>query len=341
MSSSNEKSFPKTCPKCASDWGTGDTTFCGVCGFSERLGREGSFEELTSPTSPSQAGMVLFVVGIIVIPMAIAVARCCTWEADNHYTWLIWLAGIGGGMALIGHVLAWCVCVGQSGMELTDIVFSPLRIWGMIIRSLPKGVTAMCLFGFGVMTAASAGIFFGPDYETLVRQRPYETREQLLGIIDTVQNIVPNLGIFTAGSDAAELAMDTESANGTLDMNGTTPVSISSDEVAASAVTDCLVIGYVENADGELNSLVLAVPQKNNLRYAGTVAIGSVDPDAYADLIKHSLSLEVRKPLVDSPITATWLKPDAVCRVEHHGWSPTGELRSARILEVTRHLASE
>lgn len=311
------------------------------------------------PAGTSPWGIVVFFSGIVLIPLAMVIARCLTWEGSNHTSWLIWLVSVGGGMALLGHLLAWCVCVGQSGMDLTDIVFAPLRIWSMIFRSLPRGVTALCLFGFGLMTAASGGLCFGIDYETIVRTRPVNTRDQLLELVESIQGIVPNLAALTGGTalpgaedvDASLLFDDASgtAANAGNALGETSPVSLTdgdapalSDETSAIAEpqsVSCLVIGYIEDDAGELASLVIAVPGQQSLRYAGTVAVGAIEPEAFSELVTRSLPLRLPQAIVDCPITANWLQPDAVCHVEFEGWTEDRQLMSPRILSVLQHLS--
>jgi hypothetical protein len=83
-------------------------------------------------------------------------------------------------------------------------------------------------------------------------------------------------------------------------------------------VTKCIIVGYTTK-DGELDGLVVATVQGDELSYAGIVP-ASTDPDVRKDLLTRFGALKVAKPVFpDLEVKAIWLKPRLFCQVESTG----------------------
>ena len=83
-------------------------------------------------------------------------------------------------------------------------------------------------------------------------------------------------------------------------------------------VTKCVIVGYTTK-DGELDALVVATVQDDELSYAGIVP-ASKDPEVRKDLLSRFGSLKVDTPVFpDLEVKAIWLQPRLFCKVESAG----------------------
>jgi hypothetical protein len=83
-------------------------------------------------------------------------------------------------------------------------------------------------------------------------------------------------------------------------------------------VTKCVIVGYTTK-DGELDGLVVATVQDDELSYAGIVP-ASKDPAVREDLLSRFGSLKADTPVFpDLEVKALWLKPRLFCKVESAG----------------------
>jgi hypothetical protein len=83
-------------------------------------------------------------------------------------------------------------------------------------------------------------------------------------------------------------------------------------------VTKCIIVGYTTK-DGELDGLVVATVQDDELSYAGIVP-ASKDPAMREDLLSRFGSLKVDTPVFpDLEVKAIWLQPRLFCEVESAG----------------------
>jgi hypothetical protein len=83
-------------------------------------------------------------------------------------------------------------------------------------------------------------------------------------------------------------------------------------------VTKCIIVGYTTK-DEELDGLVVATVQDDELSYAGIVP-ASKDPAVREDLLSRFGSLKVDTPVFpDLEVKAIWLQPKLYCKVESSG----------------------
>lgn len=107
---------------------------------------------------------------------------------------------------------------------------------------------------------------------------------------------------------------------------------------------DCVVIGWMPTAgtSDQLGSLVLAVTDAGELRFAGRVGAG-IDDRTRARLRAEFAPLEVDDAPVTAPRTpgARWVRPDRVCEVEYVSWSPDRILRTPVFIRLREDKAPE
>jgi bifunctional non-homologous end joining protein LigD len=89
----------------------------------------------------------------------------------------------------------------------------------------------------------------------------------------------------------------------------------------------CLIIGFISKGSGDLQSLLVAVEDGGQLRYAGRV--GSGLRDAERDRLNGLLRARPRDtPLTDCPEKASWVEPGLYCTVSFLERTRSGILRT-------------
>jgi len=90
----------------------------------------------------------------------------------------------------------------------------------------------------------------------------------------------------------------------------------------------CVVIGYMVDADKNLTGLVVATLEGERLQYAGTVQRGFT-PEASKEVLGRLASLEAPNPLIKGlSMSAVWVKPKLFCEVHQSGADKDGHLIS-------------
>ncbi len=107
---------------------------------------------------------------------------------------------------------------------------------------------------------------------------------------------------------------------------------------------DCVIVGWMPTAGAtrSLASLVLAVTDAGELRYAGRVGVG-IDDRTRARLLVDLAPLEVDKaPLTVPPtLAARWVRPERVCEVQYLEWSRERSLRTPVFMRQREDKAPE
>lgn len=106
-------------------------------------------------------------------------------------------------------------------------------------------------------------------------------------------------------------------------------------EVVRNEKLQCLVFGYTTNAQGEVRSLLLAAPQRGELRFVGKVSVDDVEPAALNEMRSRFSDITQPYATVRSPYGGRWLKSELFCVVEFTGWAINGRLTNPYISQYT------
>ncbi len=215
---------------------------------------------------------------------------------------------LGGlGLFLITGVLA-SGRLGTAGqtLSLTDLLL-PDRLWVLAIKRLPETRWHICMGAWSLTTILAGIICVGG----LTYWLPTKTKKKSGAIAKHIKKLAN-----TKDDPSDEDLMDDEPAK-----EEKKPIPEKPEEPPApkKVVTECLIIGYTTK-DGELNGLLVATVQGNELHYAGIVP-ASKDPEVRKDLLTRFRSLKAEKPVFpDLAVQATWLRPRLRCEVESDGF---------------------
>jgi len=104
-------------------------------------------------------------------------------------------------------------------------------------------------------------------------------------------------------------------------------------KVKISAQQEFVICGFTEGERDTFGSLVLGLYDKGELVYVGNVGTG-FDTQMLRSLFdKLSLLATSRSPFpkpikMPKPLPVTWVRPELVCTVKFHSWTPDGRLRA-------------
>jgi hypothetical protein len=182
----------------------------------------------------------------------------------------------------------------------------PDRVWALVIKSLPDTRWYVCTGAWSAMVVVCA-IFCVGGFTYWLPSKFASPKPGKVHYTPLPEDKV------------AQDQGKTEDENPSAEMSDK-PGTDETEETARSkkTVTKCVIVGYTTK-DGELDGLVVATVEDDELSYAGIVP-ASTDPEARKDLLSQFGSLKVDKPVFpDLEVKAVWLKPRVFCEVESAG----------------------
>jgi hypothetical protein len=188
----------------------------------------------------------------------------------------------------------------HESLGLTDMLL-PDRVWVLAIKRLPATRWHVCTGAWSAM-AVLCGIFCvgGLTYWLPSKKSPPKPA---------------NVPFATRTKDEGK--MDDESPP---TEKPDKPKTEETEEtpLPKKTMTKCVIVGYTTK-DGELDGLVVATVEDDELSYAGIVP-ASKDPAVRKDLLSRFGSLKVDTPVfADLEVKAIWLQPRLFCEVESAG----------------------
>jgi len=225
---------------------------------------------------------------------------------ENSRVRAIWstIEVVGGLLAFLIAGVAASTRLGpmHESLGLMDMLL-PDRVWALAIKKLPATRWHVCTGAWSAM-AVLCGILCvgGLTYWLPSKKSPPKP----------------------ANVPFAKLTKDKSSEDeGDLNPPAEKPDKATTEETEAAprpkkTVTKCVIVGYTTK-DGELDGLVVATVQDDELSYAGIVP-ASKDPEVRKDLLSRFGSLKVDTPVFpDLEVKAIWLRPRLFCQVESAG----------------------
>ena|GEM_PF-1904112 len=192
----------------------------------------------------------------------------------------------------------------HGSLSLTDWLL-PDRLWVLVIRSLPATRWHVCTGAWSAM-AVLCGFFCvgGLTYWLPSKMSPPK----------------PAKVHFARPSDnSSEDQWKTDDQDPSAEkLDKPTTEATEAPPRPKQTVTKCVIVGYTTK-DGELDALVVATVQDDELSYAGIVP-ASKDPEVRKDLLSRFGSLKVDTPVFpDLEVKAIWVQPRLFCKVESAG----------------------
>ncbi len=335
------------CDKCGAPFSSNGSLACPQCGWYESIGAyveiDRSWEVAIDPKLATEAdagpapsaklpqwAWILASCMFAVVVESLA-ARLLTLDGGGLRT--LWsLTQLFVGFVAFGVCHTYCflqVMRNEADTNMLDFLLRPIKSWSVILRGMPDRGW-VCYVGLSGLTAVAMSLLVigAIPYEHLLDWNVKErAKTNLMGaIMDQAQG--------TAEDDDKNLeeAVSDFAGNAELDEEG------KKKKPAAKKIRqkeDCIIIGYMANQTGKIQTLLLAAEHYSKLRYAGNVRVTGLPEEDLQDLTTKLLASQTRKPFVRVSISgATWVKPKHICRVSYQRRSKQGGLYGAKLEDL-------
>jgi hypothetical protein len=222
------------------------------------------------------------------------------------------------------HIFNFVVLAAEDAdFGVLDLLLKPLKLWIRAAHYLPKRLwvanSAACGLAAVVMSLVVIG---GIPYERLwdwvIKAPPKQT---LMGaVMDRMKEI-----------DSREGADDLEEAvgdfAGSQDLASRQPPQPQPEKPREKA--DCVILGFVLDREGRLESLLLGTAHSGELIYTGRVT-PELSDDERAALLQSLMALRSRQPFIPIEAEAIWVEPKITCRVSFGQRQKGGRLRDVK-----------
>jgi hypothetical protein len=246
-------------------------------------------------------------------------ARLLLPDGPVRTTWSV--TQIFVGLAVVGtcHCLAYlCAIAEDASMSPLDIILRPLKLWGGVVRELPKKLRLLSGATCSITAVIGSMLIIGSlPYAVLLdwgfKQPP---KQQLLGAIAARAQQV-GVGDEEGLEEAMNEFVDKAGVNGEEKDDG------------PKLKLDCVIIGYtITGTNPEtITSLVIAREHLGKLMFIGTVR-GGFDEELQGYL-EEFREIPRPQPFVAIPVAidAQWVQPYYTCRIKYR----KGDEQSGRL----------
>ena len=333
------------CDKCGAPLSAKESLVCRQCGWYASIGSyveidkgwevatdpELATEEDAKPAPKAKLPTWAWVLTACVVTVIIEsfVARFVTAEGSALRTfWSVTQLFVGFIIFAICHTYCFVLLMkNEADIKLLDFILRPINTWSVIFRDLPKRGW-VCYSGMSglVAVAMSMLVIGGIPYEVLLDWNVKEKAKfSLMGaIMDQAKEV------------AAEDEKSLEEAIG--DFAGKAELDDKKKGKASQKPRekqDCIIIGYMANQAGEIQTLLLAAERYAKLTYAGNVRATGLPEADLQKLAKQLAANKSHRPFVKVSIDgATWVKPKFLCRVSYRRRGKQGGLYGAKLEDL-------
>ena len=312
------------CEKCGASFSANGAFVCQQCGWYASIGSfveiDRSWEVATNPelateaAANAEAGPAAIselpqwawilsgcIVGVIVESVA---ARLLTPEGGQIRTiWSLSQLFLGAFAFAICHTLCFLrVMKDEADTKMLDCIMRPINAWSHVFRGMPKR-SWMCYVGLSGLTAVVMSVL-------VIGAIPYG---RLL-----------DWGIEAPANNSLEDAIG--------DFAGAAGGKKKKDADKKRQKEDCVIIGYMTNQAGEVQTLLLAATHNSKLSYAGSVRLSNLSKEERSKLVATLKASKTRRASVRASIDgATWVKPKHLCRISYKRRGEQGGLYGTRL----------
>lgn len=265
---------------------------------------------MPSWSRPLALGMLL-IIGICYVGNMLLPAECLGRAA--------WATGqlIASLTGLIAAQLWVIMLVGATNETLSARdVFLPGRLWRAAIRGLPDTRKPVWLGAWSATAfVCSIALIGGFGYWLVLLQQ---------------QNDEKKLREVAAKAEERDQKSEKPAVNATPSPEPSQPTKAKS-APAVAVTAQCVVIGFQTDSSGNVNALVLARPNGDNLQLVGVVSTG-ITKEMSKSLTTRLTRMKRSDPLVPGLKLkgTTWVKPGVFCDVEHKG-TEKGEIQEPKL----------
>lgn len=334
-----------SCEKCGALISAHEALVCRQCGWYASIGSyveiDKSWEVATDPElateedeKPAPDGKLptwaWILVGCVFAVIAESVIiRLATAQSPAFRTsWSLWQLLLGFVSFGVCHTYCFAkVMNNEADVKFLDYILRPIKTWSIAFRDMPERGW-VCYVGLSGLTAVAMSLLVigGIPYEKLLDWNIKEKAKfNLMGaIMEQAQN--------AAEDDEKSL----EEAVG--DLAGKAELDEDKKKQAAKNKRereDCIIIGYMANQAGEIQTLFLAAEHYAKLSYAGSVRATGLAEAEMRELTRNLAASKSHRPFVKVSIDgATWVKPKYLCRVSYRRRGKQGGLFGAKLEDL-------
>jgi hypothetical protein len=249
------------------------------------------------------------------------VARLVTPDGSGSRTaWSLVQLTIGFAAVASGHVINFLILAADDAeVGLLDLLLKPIKLWTRTFRNLPGRLWLVDAAVCGLVAAIMSFLVIGGlPYERLwdwgVKEAP---KQDLMG---AVMNRVKQLD---SGEQDGDLEKSVNDFAGKGDIENKDKPKPEPPKPINK--TDCVIVGYWLDGNGQLTSLLLGTANRGELVYAGSVR-PKLAENELKELATMLKAIEIKKPFIKIETEAIWVQAKYTCRVVYGKRAKTGHL---------------
>jgi ATP dependent DNA ligase C terminal region len=341
------------CQQCEAPLKSDVVTVCRHCGWYASLGTyveidkdwefHGEGEDETAASQPQASHLevwlhllprwawIMIGTAVFVVVESAAVRLFAPCAGSLRGTWA--LAQMAGGYLtfFVCHLINLLIVAGDDAdVGVVDLLLKPVKLWMRACRDLPKRLWVANGAANGLLAAELAlwvigGINYDQMWDWGFKQPP---KESLMAAV-----------MSQAAKAKGDGAKDLEEAIGNfasqagLDHDSKKTESTPKPAEKPRRQTDCVILGYHADKDGNVLSLVLGTALEGRLVYAGSLT-PKLEGDDLAAFTKALVAARADQPFLDVQSDATWVRPKFSCRVSYIEQDEAGRLSDAVWVKV-------
>ncbi|HEY4232197.1 MAG TPA: hypothetical protein VGM76_02110 [Lacipirellulaceae bacterium] len=341
------------CEKCEAPLKSDVVTVCRHCGWYASLGTYlevdqdyevyGDHAEADATPQPQPSHLqvwltllprwawIMIGTAAAVVVESVAVRLVAPSDSSIRTVWaLTQLAG--GQLIFFGcHLLNLLIVAGDDpDVGVLDMFLKPMKLWGKAFRALPKRLWITNAAANGLLAADLAVLVIGGiPYERLwdwgFKEPP---KQNLMGAVMAQAAKVQDNGNKDLAGAIGDFA-------GKANVDGAGKKSKPEPKPAAKPrqKTDCVILGYHADKDGNVLSLVLGTALGGKLVYACSVT-PKLEGKELTAFTKALVAARSDRPFLDVQSDAVWVRPAFSCRVSYVEQDESGRLGSAEWVQL-------
>jgi hypothetical protein len=235
------------------------------------------------------------------------------------------------GMALIVIAQLWAfvqIAPREEGMEIYDL-FLPGRLWALSLKRLPETQWPVSLAAWGWTLIAFGALWIGGvNFGMRPSGRPVRHASSSV-----------DRGVGRTLRDAAAMLTGGDAHNSLLNQ-ALSDVKAKAEELAGAVIkpdlgndlretVQCVVLGYVSQADGTPVGVLLGTVRDGKVNYAGMVRQGMEQAQQLRQRLErlNRTTSDIR----GQALKAVWVEPKVFCDVHHSGVDGQGMIREPNL----------
>jgi hypothetical protein len=229
------------------------------------------------------------------------------------------------------HFLNLLIVAGEDpDVGVLDLLLKPMKLWAKAVRELPKRLWLANSALNGLLAAEIAILVIGGlPYDRMwdwgFKQPP---KENLMAAVMKQAAKAKSDGAKDLESAVTNFAGDADAS-----ADGGKKVPEPKAAETPRQQTDCLILGYHADKDGNVLSIVLGTAHGGKLVYAGALT-PKLEGEELAAFTKALAAARTDRPFLDVQSDAVWVRPTYSCRVSYLQQDDSGHLSDAKWVKL-------